>query len=664
MKAAVISFLFCIGYLNVQCQAVQTWTRQQTIALMKAYGGSATSCHVTATNKDYDTCVVCTANEINVFAGTGSGAGRKWKQQSDSLKLDKNNFTDSLNNHPMFFSNANGSIGDSITWLKNDSTLIFRRIAVGSTGSSNDSVLFLQVPPIAVPTGHATINPSIGTLSTVIASDANIPIDQTMAPTWTGLHTFQNILSAASGSEYGLIISPSVNQTSTAGYTALLINPTQVTTGSGGKVLISTQVGGVEQFGVDNVGEIYTVSGIENESSNTYAKIAMPTTGMILSRSRADAVSAVTISNLNASSTGDILTLKNSGGTVVNVTKAGVLSATSPVFVTPSLGVATATSINGNTITTGTGVLTLAAAKTLTVSNTLTLAGTDATTMTFPTTSATIARTDAANTFTGHQTIEGVTSTGATGTANFVFSASPIITGTGSITATTFTGSIIKSLTNGAAANLNVASSDGATIGQTTAQLLFGGASAISYRISENGQTSTTLSTNDSYASHIIGSELFTESTGTHAFIANLVVNPLTGTNGAGTTTDAATVYINGAMTGITPTGRNDAFKVNGTSAFTGNMTFTGTNAGIFITTGSNARAGDATLVAGTLAITITGLTTSSRAQVTRTVAAGTTLTTGITAVCTANTLTITADVAAGTINTSDTSTYTYFIIN
>jgi hypothetical protein len=61
--------------------------------------------------------------------------------------------------------------------------------------------------------------------------------------------------------------------------------------------------------------------------------------------------------------------------------------------------------LNGNTITTGTGVLTLAAGKTLTASNTLTLAGTDATTQTFPTTSATIARTDAAQTFTGDQTL-------------------------------------------------------------------------------------------------------------------------------------------------------------------------------------------------------------------------------------------------------------------
>jgi len=98
---------------------------------------------------------------------------------------------------------------------------------------------------------------------------------------------------------------------------------------------------------------------------------------------------------------------------------------TSPTLTTPVLGVATATSINKVTITapatsatltiangktiTANSSLTLAGvdAKTLTVNNSLTLAGTDATVMTFPTTSATIARTDAAQTFTGDQTYSG-----------------------------------------------------------------------------------------------------------------------------------------------------------------------------------------------------------------------------------------------------------------
>jgi hypothetical protein len=103
---------------------------------------------------------------------------------------------------------------------------------------------------------------------------------------------------------------------------------------------------------------------------------------------------------------------------------------TSPTLVTPNIGVATATTINKVTITapatgstltiadgktltitnsltvnTNDGTLAFgAASKTLTVNKSLTLDGTDGTTMTFPSTSATIARTDAANTFTGVQT--------------------------------------------------------------------------------------------------------------------------------------------------------------------------------------------------------------------------------------------------------------------
>jgi hypothetical protein len=67
----------------------------------------------------------------------------------------------------------------------------------------------------------------------------------------------------------------------------------------------------------------------------------------------------------------------------------------------------TSTTVNGNTFTTGTYTLTGAAGKTFTFNNTLTVNSTDGITMTTPTTSFTAARTDAANTFTGNQTLSG-----------------------------------------------------------------------------------------------------------------------------------------------------------------------------------------------------------------------------------------------------------------
>lgn len=69
-----------------------------------------------------------------------------------------------------------------------------------------------------------------------------------------------------------------------------------------------------------------------------------------------------------------------------------IVLATSATMVTPTLGVATATSLNKVTITApaSSATLTIADGKTLTASNTLALAGTDSTTMTFPDTSASI----------------------------------------------------------------------------------------------------------------------------------------------------------------------------------------------------------------------------------------------------------------------------------
>lgn len=81
----------------------------------------------------------------------------------------------------------------------------------------------------------------------------------------------------------------------------------------------------------------------------------------------------------------------NSVAVTANTGTGAVARASSPTFVTPTLGAALATSINGVTISSTTGTLTVASGKTLTVSNSLTLAGTDSTTMTFPSTNGTVA---------------------------------------------------------------------------------------------------------------------------------------------------------------------------------------------------------------------------------------------------------------------------------
>ena len=165
-----------------------------------------------------------------------------------------------------------------------------------------------------------------------------------------------------------------------------------------------------------------------------------------------------------------------------------VAMTSSPAFVTPTLGAALATSINGNTFTTGTYTLTGSASKTLTFSNSLTLAGTDATTLTFPSTSATIARTDAGQTFTGTNIF------GITQATSLALGGATIGTNALAVTGSSLFGSAI--ITGPAAATLQLGAADGsgAGVAQTLkAQGSSGNSAAAAlFTIAGSDQTGTT----------------------------------------------------------------------------------------------------------------------------------------------------------------------------
>lgn len=138
------------------------------------------------------------------------------------------------------------------------------------------------------------------------------------------------------------------------------------------------------------------------------------------------------------SGTTGTLTVARGGTGATSATGTGsVVLASSPTLVTPTLGIATATSINNIAITpVATGsTFTLADNKTFVVSNSITLAGTDSRTYTFPTTSADIARTDAAQTFSGTQTFNGAT-----------VQSVQSITNAGAVSLTTYTTAITTTL--------------------------------------------------------------------------------------------------------------------------------------------------------------------------------------------------------------------------
>jgi len=122
----------------------------------------------------------------------------------------------------------------------------------------------------------------------------------------------------------------------------------------------------------------------------------------------------LTNKTFDTAGTGNVFDINGTGITAVTGSGSVVL-ATSPTLVTPTLGAATATSINGNTFTSGTYTLTGTAGKTLDFTNTLTLSGTDSTTMTFPSSSDTVVTLAATQALT-NKTYNGNTFTAGTGT--------------------------------------------------------------------------------------------------------------------------------------------------------------------------------------------------------------------------------------------------------
>ncbi len=234
--------------------------------------------------------------------------------------------------------------------------------------------------------------------------------------------------------------------------TPTTVNGNTITTGTGTLTL--------------GAGKTLTASNTLTFTGTDGSSVAFGTGGTVLYTASAI---PLTVGTTTIASGTDTRILYDNAGVLGEYTLTGtgtvVAMATSPVLTTPNIGVATATSVNGLTITSSTGTLTITNAKTLSATNTLTLSGTDGTTMTFPTTTATIARTDAGQTFTGVNTFT-----------------SP------SITTSLTTGSSSFDLLNATATTINFAGASGSVVN------LGGGANAAELRFLEPSGSGTNYS--------------------------------------------------------------------------------------------------------------------------------------------------------------------------
>jgi hypothetical protein len=109
------------------------------------------------------------------------------------------------------------------------------------------------VRPISIAAGSSTITLANTTTPIILSRTA-------LSSAGASIVTANGGLSASSGVQSALTLAPTLTQTSTAGYTALLVNPTETTTGSGAKLLADFQVGSSSKASIDNTGKITTAA--------------------------------------------------------------------------------------------------------------------------------------------------------------------------------------------------------------------------------------------------------------------------------------------------------------------------------------------------------------------------------------------------------------------
>jgi hypothetical protein len=316
--------------------------------------------------------------------------------------------------------------------------------------------------------------------------------------------------------------------------------------------------------------------GAATATSINKVAITAPATSATLTLANSSTLATSGGNSLTLTTTGaTVMTFPAATDTVVTLAATQTLTGktlTSPTLTTPALGVATATSLNGLTVTTTTGTLTLANSSTLTTSGAfnLTLTTTAAATPTFPAGTYTLAQIGSAQTFAGVNTFSSNPTFSAMTTAGIVTNAvttgalSSVVGGTGMATLGPLLGS---SWSNSSTLFLNASGAWSSSGGGTTTNALtmnnagsgaasgstFNGASAvtISYNtigaVPLNGALGTPTSGTLTNATGLPIAGL----TGLGTGVATLLAGASSGTGGlAGTNTPTFTTPVLGAATG------------------------------------------------------------------------------------------------------------------
>lgn len=216
-------------------------------------------------------------NDLRIGGGSGVGGTFATLIATTALKLnsgatfDLYNTADQTTNYERLRADWSGSIARILTQFGGSAGARTLRLGVSVTGVAPDNYIEIRA-------GAPFLNYFTGTTS------------QSVGNQWNGSFT------ASSGTQTALSIVNSFNQSGTAGYTALDINPTETATGSGTKLLQRWAVDGSAKAQIDNSGSL---SATNLTALNTLGLATAPgTTGDVnLSRDAADTLALRRLTN-------------------------------------------------------------------------------------------------------------------------------------------------------------------------------------------------------------------------------------------------------------------------------------------------------------------------------------------------------------------------------
>lgn len=207
-------------------------------------------------------------NRVDTALGSGSHYIMQLRNNSnDRVVVDTNGLTGWLTSAPTHTLTLGSTATGIALYNTSDQTTNYERVR--EYWNSNVFTLLSEAGGSGtVRDIRLTSNTSTATVSNSATGFFTLDRNTSSSGTHTRLTGTQT---QSSSSLVMLSVAPTINQSGTAGYTALLINPTESATGSGTKRLIDAQVGSSSKFVVGNDGKtIVNGSSMPAQSSATF----------------------------------------------------------------------------------------------------------------------------------------------------------------------------------------------------------------------------------------------------------------------------------------------------------------------------------------------------------------------------------------------------------